>query len=114
MATTLELTGAVGGKLTYKQNDTLPLITSTLKDEAGALASVVGATEIKLKGRDAVTHVVVLDGTCTLANPAVYTPIAGDFGTVREIDVEVQVTTPAGVQTYPSSGYARISIVDDV
>lgn len=114
MSTALELLGAVAGVLTYKQNDTLPVITATLLDDTGALASVVGATAIKLKGRDAITHDAFLDGSCTLTNPAVYTPLTGDFGTVREIDVEVEVTTPAGVQTYPGGGYARIKVVDDV
>ena len=100
-----------------KQNDTAPPYTATLKDADGVAVNISGATLLFLmrKKGGSVKVNAAADIVSAVLGTISYTWAADDLDTVGEFEVEIQVTFSGGtVRTFPSDGYNRIIITDDI
>lgn len=91
------------------QHDTLPALTITCTDN-GAAVDLSTATSIKVIGTRADTGATVFSRAVTGTAQGVVTMtwLAADTANVGEIQVEVEVTWPTGVQTFRPSNNVQI------
>lgn len=103
-----------------KRHDTLPVLSGTITDANGAV-SLASATEIRIIMTDS-SGAIKVDSTGGVAdadqvtNKGLFTYpwIAADTDTSGDYKLEVQITFPAGKQTFPNPGYSIVRIVDDL
>ena len=100
-----------------KQNDTLPSINATIKDDNSTVIDLTGAT-VKFFMNDS-TGTNKVDGTGELVVAASgtvkYDWVTGDLDTVGIYSAEFQITFIGGtILTAPSSGYITIVVGDDL
>jgi hypothetical protein len=101
-----------------KQNDTKPILSATLINGDGSVASLSGAT-VLFKMRKSGETSPTVDSSATISDAAngqvVYSWSASDTTTVGSYEGEFQVTyADSGIQTFPNSRYIEIEIVDDI
>lgn len=101
--------------LTIKRHDTLPDLSITCTDN-GAVVDLSTATGIKVIGT--INAIPLFSRTATGNTQGVVTMgwQAADTANVGILDIEVEVTWPAGggVQTFPGGGYLRVNVERDL
>lgn len=102
-----------------KRHDTAPPFEATLRDGAGAVVDLAGATARFLMRRASPPRGVITDAAATVINAAGgrvrYSWAAADTAVAGIFDAEVEITfADTTIQTFPSSGNHRVVISDDV
>lgn len=101
--------------LTIKRNDTLPILTATLEDQAGPI-DLTDALQVRVLLK---TDAVLITGVCTIADaPAgeiTYTwDAVDDTATAGTYQGEFEITWPDGVETIPNDTYFELLIIEDL
>ncbi len=101
--------------ISYKQNDLLPALQFTLK-ENGVAKDLTGASSATLKMRSGATTVSRAGVITTPASGLVTVTFTGtDTAVNGAYECEIEVVWPSSKpQTFPNDGYFTITIVDDV
>lgn len=103
---------------TIKQSDTLPVLSATLKDAAGAAIDLTGATVTFRMRRRGRTGPLKIDAAATvvsaLAGTVQYAWASGDTDTPGSYDAEFRLTLPAGQETVPNGNNLDIEVVSAV
>ena len=101
-----------------KQNDTKPILSATLINGDGSVATLSGAT-VLFKMRKSGETSSTVDSSATISDATngqvAYSWSASDTASVGSYEGEFQVTyADSGIQTFPNSRYIEIEIVDDI
>ena len=99
-----------------KQGDRLPYLNATLVDSDGVAVNLTGASANFLMRNEAGT--VVVNASASVVSAAAgtvrYIWAAGDTATVGEYNAEFEITSDGLKRTFPSAGYLRIKVWDDL
>lgn len=101
-----------------KENDTVPSIRATLQNGSGNAVDLIDAT-VNFHMRAIGGSTVLVDASATVVNAAgglvQYDWDAADTADVGSYQAEFEVTYSDGtIETFPSSGYIRVEITDDI
>ena len=101
-----------------KENDTVPSIRATLQNGSGTAVDLVNAT-VRFHMRAIGSTTATIDASASIISEAggvvQYNWQAGDTADVGSYQAEFEVTYPdSTVETFPSSGYIRVEITDDI
>lgn len=102
-----------------KQNDTSPTIQATLKDAAGVVVPVTGATIVFNMRPRGSTDPTISRGAGTVVDGAggvvAYPWQDGDTAITGTYDAEFEVTySGGGIETFPNDGWIGVKITDDI
>lgn len=99
-----------------KQGDRLPLLNATLVDSDGAAVNLTGASVRFLMRNEAGTVVVNQAATVVSAASGTvrYSWGATDTATAGVYNAEFEVTVDSLKRTFPTQGYLRVTVWDDV
>ena len=105
-------------ELYLKQGDTEPALEGQLLDAQGSAVNLSGATA-RCLARDAITREVVIDGACTIQDPATgvirYEWSAADTERAGVFQLEIEVTYgDGGRESFPNRGHMRLRITSEV
>ncbi len=107
------------GTFFFKQGDTVPKIQTILKDGAGVIVDLTGAT-VKFKMRSKFDATVKIDSAALVVSPGTdglveYQWVTADTNTPGWYDAEWEVVFPGGkIETFPNKGYDTIKIAIQV
>jgi len=101
-----------------KRNDTAPPFTATLRDAAGAVVDITGASVLFLM-RDPRTRTLKVSGAMTILDAAggrvSYAWAAGDTDKAAVYQVEIQVTfSDSTIETFPNTAHHRLEVLKDL
>lgn len=101
-----------------KENDTTPSIRATLQNGSGDPVDLLDAT-VRFHMRAIGSTTATIDANATVMNASggivQYNWQAGDTADVGSYQAEFEVSYSNGtVETFPSSGYIRVEITDDI
>jgi hypothetical protein len=101
-----------------KENDTVPSIRATLQNGSGNAVDLIDAT-VRFHMRAIGGNSAAVDAAATVVNAASglvqYDWEAADTADVGSFQAEFEVTYSDGtVETFPSDGYIRVEIIDDI
>lgn len=101
-----------------KENDTVPSIRATLQNGSGNSVDLINAT-VRFHMRAIGSTTAIVDASAAIINDAggivQYNWDAADTAEVGSFQAEFEVTYPDGtIETFPSSGYIRVEITDDI
>lgn len=101
-----------------KENDTTPSIRATLQNGSGDAVDLVDAT-VRFHMRAIGSTTATIDADATVINVGggivQYDWQVGDTADVGSYQAEFEVSYSNGtVETFPSSGYIRVEITDDI
>ena len=103
---------------TIKQGDVLPVLTYTIKTDAGATVDLTTATGVKFVMRSITALNTTTNATATIVTPSTgsvsYTFTSTDTATAGIYQGQWIVTWPAGQQAFPTSGYVEIEVAENI
>ena len=101
-----------------KENDTVPSIRAALQNGSGNAVDLIDAS-VRFHMRAIGGNAAAVDAAATIVNAAgglvQYDWDAADTADVGSFQAEFEVTYSDGtVETFPSNGYIRVEIIDDI
>lgn len=112
----------MSSRITIKQNDLVPILTATVKDDDGNVVDLTNASSVVFYMRNQYTGVIKVNGSAaTFVAPRTdgqvqYTWISGDTDTIGDYIAEFLIiwTNGSKQQTAPQASNIYVSIMDGV